>query len=129
MPNANKKEERMRKRAIVNVFLAMLFIAAAGCSTMKAAEHKYIMKGQILDVSDGQAYLCIGSADGATAGQELPVYRYERLPFAGPKQTTPSFKREEVGTVNIKQVVDVHYATATILKGDIKVNDVAELGR
>lgn len=119
----------MRKTAIVNVFLAMLFIAVAGCATMKAAEHKYVMKGQILDVSGGEVYLCIGSADGATAGQEFPVYRYEKLPFAGPKQTTPSFKREEVGTLKIKQVVDVHYATATVIKGDIKAHDVAELGR
>ncbi len=119
----------MRKTTIVNVFLAMLFIAAAGCAAMKTAEHKYVMKGEILDVSDGQAYLCIGSADGAQAGQEFPVYRYERIPYAGPKEITPSFKREEVGTVKIKQVVDVHYATATILSGDIKVHDVAELGR
>ena len=119
----------MRKTTIVNMFLAMLFIAVAGCATMKAAEHQYIMKGQILDVSDGQAYLCIGSADGAKAGQEFPVYRYEMLPGTGPKQTAPSFKREEVGQVKITQVVDVHYATATILSGNIKANDVAELGR
>ena len=119
----------MKKRSIVNVLLAMLFIAAAGCATLESAEHKYIMKGQILEVSDGQAYLCIGSADGAKAGQQFPVYRYERLPFAGPKQTTPSFKRETVGEVKITQVVDVHFATATILNGDIKVNDVAEVGR
>jgi hypothetical protein len=96
---------------------------------MESAGHKYIMKGQILDVSDRVAYLCIGSADGAKAGQEFPVYRYVRLPYAGPKQTTPSFKREAVGSVKLTQVVDVHYATASILSGDIKVNDVAELGR
>lgn len=117
----------MRKSAIVNVFLAILFIAAAGCATMETVSHKYIMKGQVLDVSDGEAYLCIGSADGAKAGQEFPVYRYVRLPFAGTKQAAPSFKREEVGSVKIKEVVDVHYARATILRGDIKVNDVAEL--
>ncbi len=119
----------MRKRAIVNVFLAMLFTAVAGCATMKAAEHEYVMKGQILDVSDGQAYLCIGSADGAKAGREFPVYRYERLPYGGSKGQYPSFKREEVGKVKINQVVDVHYANASILSGDIKVHDVAELGR
>ncbi len=119
----------MRKTSILNLFLAMLFIAAAGCATMKAAEHEYVMKGQILDVSDGQAYLCIGSADGAKAGQEFPVYRYERVPYAGPKETAPSFKREQVGSVKISQVVDVHYATAAILSGDVKVHDVAELGR
>jgi hypothetical protein len=29
--------------------------------------------------------------------------------------------------VKITEVVDVHYARANILRGDIKVNDVAEL--
>ena len=119
----------MRKLPLLSFLIAMLFILAAGCATMQTVEHKYIMKGQILHVSDGVAYLCIGSADGAKVGQEFPVYRYERLPMAGPKQTTPSFKRESVGSVKITEVVDVHYANASILSGNIKVHDVAELGR
>jgi predicted small secreted protein len=117
----------MRKSAIVNMFLAILFIVTAGCATMQSAGHKYMMKGQILDVSDGVAYLCIGSAEGAKEGQEFPVYRYVRLPYSGAKQATPSYKREEVGAVKITQVVEEHYARADILRGDIKTNDVAEL--
>ncbi len=118
----------MRKKAlVVNVLAAIMFLVAAGCATMKAAEHEYIMKGQILDVSDGQAYLCIGSADGAKAGQEFPVYRYEKIPYTGGKGGAPSFKREEVGKLKITQVVDVHYASASILSGDVKVHDIAEL--
>ena len=117
----------MRKIAIVNVFIVILFMFAAGCATMQATGHKYFMKGQILHISDKEAYLCIGSAEGAKAGQEFPVFRYVKLPYSSPKQTTPSFKREAVGSVKIAEVVDVHYAKATILSGDIKVNDVAEL--
>jgi hypothetical protein len=64
----------MRKRTLAGVFVAMLFLFVAGCATLKSAEHRYFMKGQILEVSDGQAYLCIGSAEGAKAGQEFPVY-------------------------------------------------------
>ena len=116
----------MRKSAIVNVFLAILFIVTAGCATMHTVEHKYFMKGQILDVSDGEAYLCIGSAEGAKAGQEFLVYRHEKLPYQE-KGGSPSFKREEVGAVQISQVVQEHFAKAKILRGDIKVNDVAEL--
>jgi hypothetical protein len=116
----------MRKTAIVNVFLAILFIVTAGCATMQTVEHKYFMKGQILDVSDGEAYLCIGSAEGAKAGQEFLVYRHEKLPYLE-KGGSPSFKREEVGAVKISQVVEEHFAKAKILRGDIKVNDVAEL--
>jgi len=117
----------MKKRAVLNLFLAILLIASAGCATMKSVEHKYFMKGQILEVSDGEAYLCIGSAEGAKAGQEFSVYRYIRLAYGSPKQKSPSYKRETVGTVKITQVVDEHFAQATILGGDIKVNDVAEL--
>jgi hypothetical protein len=125
-PLLHEEEEMMRKTAIVNVFLAILFIVTAGCATMQTVEHKYFMKGQILDVSDGVAYLCIGSAEGAKAGQEFLVYRHEKLPY-NPKGGAPSFKREEVGAVKITQVVDVHFAQASILRGNVKVNDIAEL--
>jgi hypothetical protein len=116
----------MRKTAILNVFLAILFIVTAGCATMETARHGYMMKGQILEVSNGVAYLCIGSAEGAKEGQEFPVYRHSKV-YTGEKQASPNFKREEVGAVKITQVVDVHYARANVLRGDVKVNDVAEL--
>lgn len=117
----------MRKTGMVNVFLAVLFIAVAGCATMQSVEHKYFMKGQVLDVSDGEAYICIGSAEGAKAGQEFSVYRYIRLAYGSSKQKSPSYKRETVGSVKIIQVVDEHYAKASVISGNIQVNDVAEL--
>jgi len=119
----------MKKTSIVTAFFATLLLVLAGCATLQSVEHKHIMKGQVLDVSNGQAVLCIGSADGAKEGQQFPVYRYERSPSASPKETSPSFKRVEVGSLQITQVFDVHYAKASILGGDIKEHDVAELGR
>jgi hypothetical protein len=116
----------MRKSTIVNAFLAILFIVTAGCATMETAKHQYMMNAQILDVSDGVAYLCIGSAEGAKEGQEFTVYRHSKV-YTGQKQAPQSFKREQVGTVKITQIVDVHFAKANILRGDIKENDVAEL--
>jgi predicted small secreted protein len=117
----------MKKRVIVFLFLAIALAVASGCATMRTAGHKYMMKGQILEVNDGVAYLCIGSAEGAKAGQEFSVYRYLKLPHTGAKQAGPSYKRETVGSVKINQVVDEHFAKASILGGDIRVNDVAEV--
>jgi hypothetical protein len=117
----------MRKTAILNVFLAILFIVTAGCATMETAKHGYMMKGQILDVSNGVAYLCIGSAEGAKAGQEFPVYRHTKLEYTGEKQASQRYNREQVGSVKIMEVVDEHYAKANVLRGDIKANDIAEL--
>ena len=116
----------MGKRVVVNSLLAVLVIVAAGCATMESAGHKYIMKGQVLDVTGSDAYLCIGSAEGAKAGQEFAVYRFTRIQPAGAKQPV-SYRRELVGAVKITEVVDEHYAKAVVLKGDVKPNDIAEL--
>jgi hypothetical protein len=116
----------MKKRTFVGVSAAIFFLVTAGCAALGPAGHKYFMKGQILEVSDSQAYLCIGSAEGAKAGQEFPVYRYERASAGKPP---PTYKRNHVGAVRITQVVDEHFANAVVLKGDIKAHDIAELNR
>ncbi|KJS33112.1 MAG: hypothetical protein VR64_04250 [Desulfatitalea sp. BRH_c12] len=116
----------MPKRAIIHVFLAIFFIVAVGCAAMGTPGHKYFMKGQVLEVSGGEAYVCIGSASGAKAGQELPVYRYVQTKTLGEKQRS-SYRREPVGSIKITQVVDEHFANASVLKGDIRANDMAEL--
>lgn len=117
----------MKKAFIRTVFVAFLLIAAAGCATLETAHHNYMMKGQILEVNDGEVHLCIGSAEGAKTGQEFAVFRYLKIPYGGPKQTGPSFKREAVGSIKITQIVDEHFAQANVLTGEIKINDVAEL--
>lgn len=119
----------MRKMTLVSFIAAITIFAVAGCATMQTAGHKYLMKGQIIEVTDGEAYLCIGSAEGAKEGQEFTVQRYIKVPSASPKQPSPSFKREAVGAVKIKQVVDEHFAKADVIRGNVMVNDVAELGR
>lgn len=88
------------------------------------------MRGQVLDVVKGEAYLCIGSKDGAQVGQELAVYRHTKLSTTWVStEGVPiqQYKREKVGMLKIKQIVDIHYATATVLSGNVLVHDVAEL--
>ncbi|MBI4842863.1 MAG: hypothetical protein HY809_00860 [Nitrospirae bacterium] len=85
------------------------------------------MRGQILEASDEGVYLCIGSADGAEAGQKYKVYKFVKLPEMGPKQ--PNYKKEETGTVIITEIVDEHYAKARITKGEAKENYIVELHR
>jgi hypothetical protein len=99
----------------------------AGCATLETAGHKYVMRGQILEVTDGLAYLCVGSKDGAAVGQQLTVYRFVRTTPPFPKNVQPYFKREEAGKIRITEIIDEHMATAKILSGDVKVNDVVEL--
>jgi len=115
----------MKKRNIVSLLLVILFTTSVGCATLESAGHKYIMRGSVLEVSDGTAYLCIGTDQGAKVGQEFTVKRYVRT---GPpsKGQQPSYKVETVGRVKITET-ESHMAHARILHGDVKGSDVVEL--
>ena len=90
--------------------------------------HKYLMRGTVLESTDGKIYLCVGTSDGAKAGQELTVVRFTKTGGSpGLKGQRPTFNREEVGKVKILEVVDEHMANAKILSGEAKVNDIVEL--
>ena len=117
------------KTMIRFTFAALLIVGLmlSGCASLQTAGHKYIMRGQVLEVSNSTAYLCVGTKDGAQIGQEFVVYRFERTPSVNPKSTAPSYKRVETGKIKITEIVDEHMATAKILSGSVKSNDVAEL--
>lgn len=104
--------------------VALLFMTS--CASVQKAEHKYNMRGSILESTGDEVYLCIGSADGAEVGQEFNVYKFIKIPRAG-KSTPQTFLREETGKVQITEIVDVHYAKAKILQGEAKENYIVEL--
>ena len=116
----------MKRNYILGMVLAIFFIAIAGCASLGSAGHKYVMRGQILEAEGSDVYLCIGSRDGAEAGQEYAVYRFVKEISPNPKLPM-RFNKEEKGAVKITEIVDEHYAKATVLAGDVKVNDVVEL--
>jgi hypothetical protein len=123
---AIRREITMKRNYTWEVALAIAIIAMVGCASIGAVGHKYIMRGQILEAAGTNVYLCIGSKDGATAGQEFTVYRFAREISTNPK--VPSrFKREEKGIVKIVEIVDEHYAKARVIAGEAEVNDVVEL--
>jgi ribosomal protein L24 len=110
---------------ITSLGIAALFILTS-CASLEKANHSYIMRGQILESKGDGVYLCTGSADGATIGQVLNVYRYTKV--ANPQNIAKSkFRREETGKVKITEIVDEHYAKAKILTGEAKENSIVEL--
>ena len=118
----------MKREIAFNVLLTVLLVVIAGCSTMGSLEHNVMMKGQILDVTDNSAYLCIGSKDGAEVGQEYAVYKFSRAMNPNPKYAAqPYFKRDKVGKIKITEIVDEHMAKASIVRGEVKANDFVEL--
>lgn len=117
----------MKLKMMTSTLLAALLVIATGCATLESAGHKYVMRGQILEITDGMAYLCIGSADGAQVDQEYGVYKFIKSPTPNPKSVQPSYRKEETGTVKIVEIVDEHMAKAKVLSGQVETNNVVEL--
>jgi hypothetical protein len=104
----------------------MCVVLISACATVESGYHRYMMRGSIVDVVDSSVYLCIGSADGAAVGQELNVYKIVET-SANPK--TPVFQKKDVGKIKITEIVNEHFARATVLSGSVGKNDIAELVR
>ncbi len=102
-------------------FIPVTFIAFLmfSCATVY---HGYLMKGSIIEASDSNVYLCIGSKDGASVGQELNVYKIIRVTAA-----RPTFRRELAGKVKITEIVDEHFAKAIVISGKADKDDIVEL--
>lgn len=115
----------MKTRTFLNALLVILFATSMGCATMETAKHSYFMRGSVLEVSDGTAYICLGTDQGAKVGQELKVQRYVKTGVS-PKGGAPTYKIETVGTLKITDT-ESHMANAKILNGDVKENDVVDL--
>lgn len=116
----------MKSKPIITTLSIIMFIVA-GCATIDTAKHKYIMRGQILESTNEEAYICIGSADGAEVGQEYKIYKFTRMPDT--KSNRPNYRKELKGKIIITEIVNDHYAKARVLSGEARENDVVELDR
>jgi hypothetical protein len=68
----------MRNGTVMSTLLLFLLMPM-GCATMEAAKHQFFMRGQVLEVRDGTAYLCLGIEQGAQVGQVFAVKRYMKM--------------------------------------------------
>ena len=117
----------IKSRILSLIIFCFVVAMSIGCATFT---HKYIMRGQILDIMENEVYLCIGTRDGAKEGQVLQVYRIHRVVSTTPSgrggASSSTFKRERVGAVKILTIVDEHYAKALVTDGKPIKNDIVE---
>jgi len=111
------------KSAVSLILVTFLIFLMFSCATVgQKVYHGFIMKGSIIEASNSDVYLCIGSKDGASVGQELDVYKVVRVTRA-----RPTFKRVHSGKIRITEIVDEHFAKATVISGKAEKDDIVEL--
>jgi len=83
------------------------------------------MRCLVVSATQSDTVICIGAADGAQPGQVLNVFRIS-IPdeFAD-----EDLLREKIGTIEVVEVINAHFARVKVLSGDIQKNDIAERWR
>jgi len=113
------------KNAVSLILATFVIFLMSSCATMgQKVYHGFIMKGSIIEASGSDVYLCIGSKDGASVGQELDVYKILQR-----RSKATVFRREHTGKVKITEIIDEHFARATVISGKAEKNDIVELIR
>lgn len=111
--------QRSLRGGISLALTAVLLLLMYSCTTLY---HRFVMKGSIIEASNSDVYLCIGSNDGASVGQELRVYKIIQR-----QSKTKPFQRVLTGRVKITEIMDEHFAKATIMSGTAGIDDIVEL--
>lgn len=110
-------------------------LLVGSCASIQGGYHAYVMRGSIVDTSGSHVYLCIGSNDGASVGQELYMYKITQASTSSTGQITregrvprnPVYSKQFTGKVKIIEIVDEHFAKAEVISGRAEQNDIVEL--
>jgi len=109
------------KSTVSLILVTSVIFLMFSCATVY---HGFLMKGSIIEASNSDVYLCIGSKDGASVGQELDVYKILQR-----RSKATLFRREHTGKVKITEIINEHFAKATVISGKAEQNDIVELTR
>ncbi len=112
----------MRRSTIAALLIAgALLSACASGSSGGGFVHGVLMRGQVIRVAAAETIVCIGRADGAAPGDRFAVYRY-----LDPGSEGAGFIREDVGMVEVVELIGMHFAMVRILEGDVRKHDIVE---
>jgi len=122
---------KFMRSALIAIEITIASLVVAAAVSAQGIGHTFVMRGQIVDITDGIATICVGHADGATPGQTLNVVRVTPIPrpSRGTGPITPSFRRDDIGSIKIESIVDEHFARARVMNGPIAMHDIVELRR
>jgi hypothetical protein len=116
----------MLKKISKLVVVTIIGFIVSGCANSDFS-HNYLMKGQVISVSDDNIYVCVGLDDGAKVGQILETYRF--VMNDNNDEGDDFFLKQETGQIIIDELVDKHFAKVTVLEGEVKKHDIVLLNQ
>ena len=106
---------------MIRIVSIMLLTALVGACSSSPIYHKVFMRGQIVAVDGDQVVFCIGSDTGASIGEEFVAHRYTYEDY---HEDGEFYDTIEVGSVVVREIVNVHFAKGVISSGDVTKYDI-----
>ncbi|MFT6246887.1 MAG: major membrane immunogen (membrane-anchored lipoprotein) [Cognaticolwellia sp.] len=116
----------MLKNISKKIALLAFAIVLTGCANSDFS-HNYLMRGQVVSVKPDNVVVCVGLEDGAKVGQVLNTYRF--IMNDDNDEGADFFMQVENGQIRIEEIIDEHFAKVSVLKGDVKKNDMVQLNK
>ncbi|HBK90993.1 MAG TPA: hypothetical protein DDZ68_04915 [Parvularcula sp.] len=106
--------------AALFIFSALLSACAFG-SSGGGFVHGALVRVQVIRAAEMEAAVCVGRAEGAVLGEKLTVYRY-----LDPGSEGMGLIREDVGTIEVVELIDIHCARVRTFECDVKKDEIVE---
>ena len=106
---------------MLRIVSIVLLTALMGACSSSPFYHKVFMRGQVVGVDGDQVVFCIGTETGASIGEEFVAHRYTYEDY---HEDGEYYDTIEVGSVVVREIVNVHFAKGVISSGEVTKYDI-----
>jgi hypothetical protein len=112
-------------KVAAKISLILVMVGALGACSSSQFYHENMMRGQVVRSEGDQVVLCIGGSGNAEKGMTFNVLdvSYQGSMTEG----NDNYVLEHTGTVTINEIIDDHFARATVKSGVVEKNDIVQL--
>jgi hypothetical protein len=121
------REFEMNKTLKLATLILIATALLSGCAN--SLYHDYVMSGQVASVKgDNTLLICVANTESLETGDVFNVYRtvMDKLVI---NEGETGYSREFVGKVRLGEKQDEHFASASVVTGEIYQHDMVEFDK
>lgn len=101
-----------------NCILFLVTVLLTGCAGTKYAAHPH-KRGSVMSVENNTAIVCVANNESLDNGNTYDVYKVIKHPRED-RGYPSTYEFKTTGSIRITHVIGNHYASATIMSGDVR---------
>ena len=115
-----------RKVFMTGLTLLAILLPTLQCSSIRSVYQKTFMKGRIVELSNSEYLISIGTAENLKVGQVLKVYKYDTAAFLYDDEPR-TYEKRYTGTIKIISFENKYFARTALISGTAMKGSFVEL--